>query len=414
MVSLPLYRWAMVFSLLTTGLAFVEFHLVFLSLNVPERWYAQTVVLLILSAVTSVLIVLPQARSTAFRPLLLLRFALYFIITYPLGNSMSIRLTLFSAILLEVINNFQKPWDILVSWVAILSVLFLGQAISAWDSQVAGLSLDNSLALFIFAAVVVYLGFSIKRHQLVAQERQELILKFRQAALRLVETNVALQDQIVTNESHALLTERNRISRELHDTVGYALMSVIALLKASKELAKRDRNKASDFLDRSILQAEMGLQETRAALRLMRQRKEPNTALVENIRKLAQALGNTHIQILTDLRISRKSFGIDIDAVLFKFVQEAITNAIKHSNANQIRVTLSETPKYLELAVSDNGTDSLPVESLSEGIGIRGIRERIRQFGGELHFWNRGAGFNIMVHIPRLSYQDINDTHEQD
>jgi signal transduction histidine kinase len=186
----------------------------------------------------------------------------------------------------------------------------------------------------------------------------------------------------------------------LHDTVGYTLMNIIALQKAAFELSRLDSDEARGFISQTISQAEQGLKETRIALRVLRERAPDAPSLPDAVNRLVRAFDHTHIRIVPHYGNLRQSYGTEVDQAIFKFIQEAITNAIKHGNATQIDISFWNAEGRLEAVVRDDGDGMIPGERLQEGLGMKGMHERVEELGGEIFTGNTMNGFRIRASLP--------------
>ena len=118
------------------------------------------------------------------------------------------------------------------------------------------------------------------------------------------------------------------------------------------------------------------------------------------INRLVNAFNNTHISIKADYRNIPQSFTESLDHVLNRIVQEGITNAIKHGNANRIDISFwLDDKQMIQLAIEDNGSGC---DELTEGIGLKGMRERIGEAGGWVETKNIRSGFLLLAGIPSV------------
>lgn len=249
-----------------------------------------------------------------------------------------------------------------------------------------------SLLLFVAAAVVI--------RRLVDKWRQtkENELRLSNDVVHLINLNTDLQSFAMTIEHRTLDEERKRLSREIHDTVGYTLTTLKLLFEAAKGLIEQDPAELAPLMDQGLTYTRQSLDEIRGAMRELRQSALPVrtgrqliVTLVKNFRSV------THMTVSLELPGTRRSYGTWIDEFLYKCVQEALTNAYRHGKASEVSIILQETQRKLYLRVSDNGPAA---RNFVKGIGLRGMEERVAKIGGTIEFSGSEAGFQVIAMIP--------------
>jgi signal transduction histidine kinase len=388
---------ALAFSIVSHVIAFLQFVLHFQALAVPDRWFVQFTLLMALSLMTALLQFLLQESQMARSSLVIARAVLLLVITYPLGDYVNVRTTLLASLLFENMIYLSFPAGLIVSFILIAASLLSPRVNHAWERLTDRVSADNLLFLSFYPCTILVLGTLLKNAQRLAQDRKRLVEQLRLASSQLVDTNILLQEHAVKSENQATLLERERISRELHDTIGYTLMNIIATMKASMELAKSDPRRMRDFMTQGIEQAQKGLAETRAALRAMRSTTTPAPSLVTAVNRLVTAFRDTHIAVKAQYSNIPWSFGGEIDAAIYRIAQEGIANAIRHGDATDITIHIALDAGRINVTISDNGSGA---GEIRDGIGLAGIRERLDRLEGELEVGNVAGGFQLYVQIP--------------
>jgi len=381
-------------------LALVQFVSAFSRSGLSANWLPQGVFLIALSALVALILVLGVARGLSFWPTLGFRCLVYLLAVYPSGGTLGFELTLLSTLVYEIVLVAEVPASAIISLAMTGITLLVSLVGTAWYRTVPRPSLSWAISLALFPVVVLVFSVALKRMRGFALNQRRLITQLNNASLLLMETNVSLQDHIVVRDAHVLELERNRISRELHDTVGYTLMNIIAMQKAAFQLSRLDMDEARRFISQTIAQAEQGLKETRIALRVLRERAPDAPSLPDAVNRLVRAFDHTHIRIVPHYGNLRQSYGTEVDQAIFKFIQEAITNAIKHGNATQIDISFWNDDGRLEAVVRDDGDGMIPGERLQEGLGMKGMHERVEELGGEIFTGNTLNGFRIRASLP--------------
>jgi signal transduction histidine kinase len=384
------------FSLLSHVIVVLQTAFSFPALGIPEEWRGQLYTIVGFSFAIGVVQFVFNRRRTTLLTLILLRVMALTVAAYSLRDSPFARTVLLSSLVFEIVMYLESPVAVGASALAI--ALALGAGGLAPGAE--GFSLvapEGLLPMLFFPLMIIALGAFLKRFQRLASERERLVDQVSKAGAQLVDANISLQDHILRGEEQARSLERERISRELHDTVGYTLMNIIALLKASVELARKDVDKMIEFLQQGIVQAQSGLSETRTALRALRTADQQRPSIVRALSRLAAAFKDTHIKVTVHFSNVPWHFGGEIDSVVYRIVQEGITNAIRHGNATEIAVHLSQDAGQIAVTVNDNGSGA---EAVIEGIGLSGIRERLQHVEGEVSAGNIRGGFRLCARIP--------------
>ena len=194
------------------------------------------------------------------------------------------------------------------------------------------------------------------------------------------------------------MEERNRITREIHDTIGYSLTNVAMMLEAAQDLAKNGPQRLLEKLRAARLQIQQGLENTRRALYLLRDKEETEPIGLPAIQRMVSVFGRASgIQVDVEYGDLPLSSGNEMDGVMFHFIQESLTNAFRHGRASLIQVRFWRQNGEYRIVVRDNGVGA---ENISEGIGMTGMRERLGKLGGTLTVQNAADGFEIRALIP--------------
>jgi signal transduction histidine kinase len=389
-----LFWVALGFSAISAAIVLCELLFALVNLGVPADWRGQLIALNVSFLLLSVFQFVFFRDRLTLHALFFLRLVLFMVATYPLGASSTMRTVLLSALAFEAAIYLPAASGIAVAAIAILFSLFWTLSPGGGFFQV---SLERSLAILFYPILVTALAAILTRLQMLATERENLNVQLRTAGARLVETNIKLLDQIAKGEEQTRRLERDRISRELHDTIGYTLMNIIAVLKASVELSKKDGEKTREFLVQGIEQAQKGLAETRQALREMRSTAEDHPSIVRTISRLAEAFKETHIRVTVHFGNIPWLFGDQVDSIVYRIVQEGITNAIRHGNASEIAIHLAVDAGRVLVTINDNGCGAA---AIADGIGLAGIRERLREVQGDVSAENIRGGFRLFARIP--------------
>ncbi len=225
---------------------------------------------------------------------------------------------------------------------------------------------------------------------------------------KLVMANIQLGQQANTLEHLATSRERNRLARELHDTLAHTLSGVAVNLEAIKTMLPPEQHEVSAMLDHSLNATRLGLDETRRTLQDLRARPLEDLGLELAIRTLMRALADREL-IETDVHISPNLPVLppDVEQSLYRITQETLENIARHARAHHVLLKLESTGDCIELTIQDDGMGFNVKEKLTrDQFGIRGMRERAAVVGGTLSVRSKvGAGTTVRFVWERLDDQ---------
>ena len=204
----------------------------------------------------------------------------------------------------------------------------------------------------------------------------------RGRTLALAERARLLESQREQHEQLAVLAERNRIARDMHDIVAHSLAVVIAQADGGRYAAGSSPEAAAAALDVIAGQARQALAETRHALGLLRTPGERPVGDLAALVEQARASG-LDVRLVTELPDSLADPALAL--TVYRVVQEGLTNVLKHAGAAAgATVSVSQVGGRLEIEVADDGgTGANPAPSVAGGFGVLGLRERAGAYGGD-------------------------------
>ncbi|MFG2021635.1 sensor histidine kinase [Actinomadura geliboluensis] len=200
--------------------------------------------------------------------------------------------------------------------------------------------------------------------------------------------------------ANAVLAERSRIAREIHDILAHSLSAQIVHLEGARLLLSRDgdRVQALDRVERARNLARSGLEETRRALATLRgEIPEPKEVLAELAEEFYASTGRPcDVQVTGVPRELSPQAGLAV----VRTAQEALTNVRKHAPGARAQVTLRYLPDKVELEVTDSGGTESVIELGGGGYGLVGMRERAELIDGTLDTGPDGTGFRVSLQVP--------------
>ena len=229
-------------------------------------------------------------------------------------------------------------------------------------------------------------------------EHAKLALAFANQAAVAIE-NARLYERA---QALAALEERQRLARELHDSVSQALYGIALGARTARTLLDRDPSRLAEPLDYVLSLAEAGLAEMRALIFELRPESLENEGIVTALTKQAAALRARHqIEVRTEL-CDEPELPLEIKEALYRIAQEALHNIVKHARARRVEVRLECNPNEITLDVCDDGAGFDPSGSFPGYLGLPSMRERAARLGGNLQVESApGQGTRLCARIPR-------------
>ncbi|BAU64006.1 two-component sensor histidine kinase [Stanieria sp. NIES-3757] len=254
----------------------------------------------------------------------------------------------------------------------------------------------NSALLFglVLAFVLLLVGAVLAEHQ----SREKLAI-----------ANRRLRQYAVTVENQATLQERNRIAREIHDSVGHYLTAQSIQLENTALFLFQEPEKAANYLQKARQLGKEALQNVRNAVATLRNDPLKMRSLDSSLKQLiTEFKRNTAIEVKSEINLSVE-LASEVALVLYRIIQEALTNISKHSQATLVHLRLTEQKQIIQLQIDDNGHGFNPTENTT-GFGLQSMRERTEALNG--NFWlasQPGQGCHIKVEIPLWRMVNRND-----
>jgi signal transduction histidine kinase len=261
-----------------------------------------------------------------------------------------------------------------------------------------GFGLEEALyAGLVYAGINIFFGaFAGTLRRVDAARRQsDLLLQ------ELREAHEQLQEYALRVEELTVIEERNRLSREMHDTIGHRLTVASVQLEGAQRICASDPERAANMVGTVRGQVRAALSELRSTVATLRAPVEADLHLRSSLGRLMtyyeQATGLTVHNVLPE---EMPNLPDTHRLALYRAAQESLTNIQKHAGAAQVWLVLTVHDDAVTLLVSDDGK-GLSHTGDRSGFGLRGLRERADQLGGDLHLAPRpGGGTQLSFRLP--------------
>ena len=217
----------------------------------------------------------------------------------------------------------------------------------------------------------------------------------------LATANRKLREYAVEAEELAATRERNRLAREIHDSLGHYLTVVNVQIEAARAVHSLDAARSRDALDKAQSLTQEGLKEIRRSIAALRASPLENKSLAAAIQQIVEdsRAGGLSVEMETNGPVRELSAAAEL--TLYRAAQEGLTNVRKHAATAQARLSLQFSgDEKVRLTVSDDGPGAGNLET-SCGFGLVGLRERAQLLGGHVRTrTGPGAGFSLEVEVP--------------
>lgn len=252
------------------------------------------------------------------------------------------------------------------------------------SQEVSIIIIGSFFFLFIAVGIIILILVYQKKQLRHILEKRDLQNQFHQ---ELMKTRLEARDEAVDN-----------LSKELHDNVGQLLSSALVLINVAKRSSQPEESlhMASESIQSAI-------QELRSLSKSLNSSWLEKFNLFENLQTEAARLNASHELTITIPKQEEIMLSPDRQLMLYRIVQEAVQNALKHGKAENISITVEQMDHHLMLVIEDDGqgfdTENLP----SSGLGITNMRNRAKVMGGTVHWKFNGKGTSVLIELPSIA-----------
>lgn len=268
-------------------------------------------------------------------------------------------------------------------WILLFGAITLLYTMLIWPGNIQAL----------LSALGILAGYLFMGATIDAQRKAERAEADAQSLLaKLQEAHTQLQKSAQQAEALAVAEERNRLAREVHDTLGHRLTVAAVQLEGAQRLIARDPERAAQMVATVRTQVLEGLTELRRTVAALRAPPAADLNLVAALRHLARDFeAATGVQVALLLPATSPELTLAQRQVFYRIAQEALTNVQRHAGATKVRIALHHTEDgALRLTIDDDGRGLPP--TLGSGFGLRGMTERAQQVGASLVLANGSFG----------------------
>ena len=282
------------------------------------------------------------------------------------------------------------------------------------DSMIEDLEVDQETGRRIGARTGLYVPLLLRDRAIgviSAHDKEYADPRFSDEDVRLAETFAAraavavdLSERVARDALRRVVgaqeLERRRLARELHDETGQALTSILLGLKGVEDAGSEEDVRAATTQLRELVVTT--LQDVRRLAVELRPKALDDFGLVPALERLADTFGEqTSIQVELESQLGDERLPSEIETALYRITQEALTNVVKHAQANHVSIVLARRDRSVTALIEDDGRGFTPAETRDDGLGILGMQERIGLVGGRLTLESApGGGTTLAVEVP--------------
>ncbi len=229
---------------------------------------------------------------------------------------------------------------------------------------------------------------------------------------KLIQANEKLKEYFSTIEELAVSRERNRMARDVHDTIGQTLSMLMTLLHVSIVSCRKDSKGVEENLNNAVKITKEGLNEIRRSISGLVPEKLEKNNFYDALNSLVTDFECLGMKV--ELSVNKVDQNVDAkhSEAMYRICQEALTNSVKHGKATDVNIIIKFTDSVIKLFVFDNGL-GCKIKTSGNGFGLTGMKQRVEALNGVIKCGSDGEkGFNIHVELPLTKHMgevQIND-----
>ena len=257
-------------------------------------------------------------------------------------------------------------------------------------------NLLSSLNIILF---MIYCILMIQQQRGTIEEVNLLYEEIRRTNADLQNANNQLEEYAKITERMGETKERNRLAREIHDTLGHTLTGLSVGIDACIATVEAAPKEAKSHLEKLSEVARNGLLDIRRSVNELKPDSLERLSLEAAITKMITDMKSiTDMEIFFDCEIRPLKFDEDEESAIYRVIQESLTNAMRHGKASRVRIVMKKQEDQVLLTIRDNGIGCAEIKN---GFGTKHIMERIGMLNGTVEFESEnGEGFGVIARIP--------------
>jgi len=228
-------------------------------------------------------------------------------------------------------------------------------------------------------------------------EDEQLLRTFAASAASAVAINRGIEAERLQSAIAAADAERSRWARELHDQTLQALGGLRVLLAST--VGRGDAATRDDAMRQAVEDIELEIGNLRGIISDLRPSLLDDLGLLPAIEALLDRRRDAGLEIDSELALEPDGLGPGLETTIYRLVQEALTNVVKHAHANRARVRVGLDEVQVRIEIADDGV-GFDLDARTSGFGLAGMRERVYLAGGELRIEPLDPGTRVSIWLP--------------
>ncbi|OEF97524.1 sensor histidine kinase [Desulfuribacillus alkaliarsenatis] len=292
---------------------------------------------------------------------------------------------LLSVQIITVCIFFSNMWERNIYSILLASVAFIYSLSYSWEYYKTGMTISQIMLELLPYLFFYFVGSAVSKLIQQKEELESLNHKLKESTERVKEL--------------AITEERNRLARDIHDTVAHRATGLIMQLQAARSLSKKKRPEELESVIENCLQvSKQMLDEMRRSVRALAPEDTENLLAETTLKQLVDNFSNqTGMKIEVDFYGNRKELSSEQQVTLYRAIQEALTNAKRHGEATEVQIVIKYLASSIEMQIKDNGKGS---DNLDYGFGLQAMQQRIMKLHGSLQLDSSNEGVQIVIVIP--------------
>jgi len=245
---------------------------------------------------------------------------------------------------------------------------------------------------------IIYMIFIMHIQLIENKQMQKLNDELNCVNEQLKTANIQLEENAKTIANMTKAEERNRLAREIHDTLGHVLTGVITGIDACVELISVAPDATKKQLEIIANVARQGMTDVRRSVKALRPDSLEKMSIEKAIIKMIEEIKlSTGVEIFYNNNVVLSNLSDDEENVIYRIIQESITNSIRHGKADKIDICIEIEKEIITIKVFDNG---IGCDNIINGFGLQHMKERLELLNGSLEY-NGSNGFKVIAKLPK-------------
>jgi signal transduction histidine kinase len=370
-------------------------------MGLPEIWYHQLVLLFGIGILNSIIIYYVKNKNIDLI-LFAIKVILFFFICFPVGKFILIGAIMITGIIVEAVFHFKLKTNILLLAFVVLMAYYVSRNKHfVWNfyttpSDWAHLYIFSVYCIFIFCTFSMIKLFYLRATAYLDEIKRQNIM-----ILVLEETNKNYQEVAIHSSEKSKTEERKRIARDLHDIIGFSMTTIKIMVEVAITMLPKKYQELHQLFQELKTQTSTGFDEmihvVRSMYRMPQQHKSGMAAIQNLVNSFMSA---TKTKVRLEFSNMPNSCGDDLDHIIYHIIQEGIINSFRHGRADYIRISFWKDHESIKINIFDNGSGPTIKNSLNQGIGLDGIKDRVIGVGGSFNSCNVIGGYEVIAILP--------------